>query len=621
MQKKVYLFVLTGLIFCLLSCGNNLVTTEDDNPPTSPPPTEETVTAHPRLLLKRGEESKIHSLLQNSPNMKATHQYIIDYSDKMMTTAVLEYVLEGKRLLAVANEALKRIYFLSYSYRMTGDEKYAKRAENEMLAICGFKDWNPTHFLDVAEITMALAIGYDWLYDKLPESTRSKVRESIVNKAFVPAGNSKYAKFYTVTNNWNQVCNAGLVLGALAIYDEEPEKSTAIIDKSVKSVPLAMESYGPDGTYPEGYSYWGYGTGFQVTMLAAMESALGKDYGLSENKSFMQSPYFMLLMTAPSGSCYNFCDSGPRIYLQHAMYWFAAKLNDPSILFHEYKYLLDLKKYTGNANERLLPNVLIFSKNTNLSDISSPKRNYWSGGGIKPLFIYKSGWNNKNEAYLGVVGGAASASHGHMDAGSFVYEKNGVKWSIDLGLQSYGTLESQGVNLWNMNQNSQRWAVFRLGNTGHSTLIINGERHNVNGNPQIINTFQTHDVKGAELDLSPIFLSGVSKVIRRVTLDQNNDLHVSDKIDTKATSAKVMWIMVAPEEAKIVGENQIEITKSEQTMLLTVNSPYPVTMKIWDNKPVNSYDADNPGTVRVGFETTIPANSKAELSVFVGTKH
>ena len=31
-----------------------------------------------------------------------------------------------------------------------------------MLTAARFEDWNPSHFLDVAEMTFALAIGYDW---------------------------------------------------------------------------------------------------------------------------------------------------------------------------------------------------------------------------------------------------------------------------------------------------------------------------------------------------------------------------------------------------------------------------------------------------------------------------
>ena len=103
----------------------------------------------------------------------------------------------GKRLLAISRIALKRIYYLSYAYRMTGDQKYALRAEQEMLAVSHFTDWNPTHFLDVGEMVMALAIGYDWLYDSLQPDTRRVVREAIIAKGFDAAKNTRHAWFYT----------------------------------------------------------------------------------------------------------------------------------------------------------------------------------------------------------------------------------------------------------------------------------------------------------------------------------------------------------------------------------------------------------------------------------------
>ena len=51
-----------------------------------------------------------------------------------------------------------------------------------------------------------------------------------------------------------------------------------------------------------------------------------------------------------------------------------------------------------------------------------------------------------------------------MDAGSFIYERKGIRWAIDLGMQNYLSLESRGINLWDQSQEGQRWGVFRLGN-------------------------------------------------------------------------------------------------------------------------------------------------------------
>ena len=54
------------------------------------------------------------------------------------------------------------------------------------------------------------------------------MRTAIVEKALIPSENSSYAWFYDRESNWNQVCNTGLVLGALAIYEDEPERAQTI---------------------------------------------------------------------------------------------------------------------------------------------------------------------------------------------------------------------------------------------------------------------------------------------------------------------------------------------------------------------------------------------------------
>ena len=202
-----------------------------------------------------------------------------------------------------------------------------------------------------------------------------------------------------------------------------------------------------------------------------------------------------------------------------------------------------------------------------------------------------------------------------MDAGSFIYEKKGVRWCIDLGLQSYYTLEKEGVDLWNKSQDGQRWNVFRLGNTAHSTITINGEKHLVDGNVPIIETYQTKKLKGAKLDMSSLYGNNVKQVLRTVNLDENNDLFISDYIETNEKSAEIMWVIVTSADAKILDSSKIQLTKEGKTMLMSVDSPVNSELKIWDNKPVHYYDHDNPGTLRVGFIAKLPSNSKNKFIV------
>lgn len=122
---------------------------------------------HPRLILLAGEEKSIAQNLEKEDKWRKLHQAILPECDAIILEKPIEQVQIGRRLLGKSREALRRIFQLSYAHRMTGDRKCFIRAEEEMLAIAAFSDWNPSHFLDVAEMTMAMAIGYDWLYEYL----------------------------------------------------------------------------------------------------------------------------------------------------------------------------------------------------------------------------------------------------------------------------------------------------------------------------------------------------------------------------------------------------------------------------------------------------------------------
>ncbi|MDA0195651.1 MAG: hypothetical protein O2887_11760 [Bacteroidetes bacterium] len=117
------------------------------------------LSGHPRILLLKEEEASIQTSITDSPVWEKMHRAIIEESENMIDLPPLERIQIGRRLLSVSRECIRRVFYLSYAYRMTGDESYFQKAEEEMLAISGFNDWNPTHFLDVAEMTMGMAIG------------------------------------------------------------------------------------------------------------------------------------------------------------------------------------------------------------------------------------------------------------------------------------------------------------------------------------------------------------------------------------------------------------------------------------------------------------------------------
>ena len=575
---------------------------------------------HPRLLLLAGEEKKLLKTIEADPVRSALHRAILGECDNLLTVAPLERKQIGRRLLSVSREALRRLFFLAYAYRMTGKKDYLTRAEREMLAVSGFSDWNPSHFLDVAEMTMAVAIGYDWLHGNLSETSRKTIREAIRSKGLEPSLVPKHNGWLNATHNWNQVCNAGITFGALATWEDDPAQARTLVNRAVRTIVKPMEDYAPHGAYPEGYSYWGYGTTFNVLFISALEKAIGTDFGLAQQPGFLQTPSYLLHMTGPTGQSFNYSDasegggSGP----QPAMWWFARKRADPSLLHVERERLAkgDFRPY---VKERTLPALLIWGADISLNKATIPPTTAWAGGGKNPVALFRSSWTDPKAIYLGLKAGSPSVNHGHMDVGSFVMEADGVRWAIDLGLQSYESLESKGVKLWGKEQDAQRWEVFRYRNEVHNTLTIDGQLQRADGYAGF-NAFVNSEpaFQRATIDMTDVYKGQLQKSLRGGALIDNAYVLIQDELQAMPNrKASVRWSMLTRATVRLTGPGTAKLTQDGRTLTLRVAQPARITLKTWPTTPPHDYDAPNPGTTLVGFEVEVPAGEKAALTVML----
>lgn len=565
---------------------------------------------HPRLLLRDGDIVAMRAFRDSSENAQYVNDMIVNEATRFLSTSSAVRKLEGRRLLQVSGEVLKRVFYLSYAYVMTDDVRYAARAEREMLAASEFVDWNPSHFLDVSEMTMALAIGYDWLYHFLSEKSRNKIATAIYEKGLRPSENDKHAWFFKADHNWNQVCNAGMIYGALAIMDRSPEYCQALIEKCLKSNPIAQKCYEPDGGYPEGAGYWDYGTSFEVMLVAALQSALGTDAGIASQKSFMQTASYMTYMATPSGKSYNFADSGSAMSCISSKYWFARQLNDASIVAVDELFVKNKKV----LNVRLLPTYMVFGSALDFNKSQLPD-NTWVNHGETPVFVYRSGWESSDDTYFAIKGGRASTNHAHMDVGSFIYERYGVRWAIDLGSHNYHVLEEAGLDHGNTKQESVRWDIFRTGPESHNILMFNGHRHNVKGLAEIVETFDTPRRKGAVVDLSAAFEGDARAVVRTAELDKNDDLTITDHIECGETPSVVEWRMATNAEAQIVSSNTIMLKQDGKILYLKFKGKVKAEAKIWPDHKYREYEIVDKNLRRVGFVMQLKANQRVDIEV------
>ncbi len=298
--------------------------------------------SQPRLVLNAKIERNLKKKLKTDPVVQNMYEAIKLNANEIFDKPLLERIKTGRRLLSVSREMLYRINMLGMVYRIDKEQRVLDRINEEVIAVCNFSDWNPSHFLDVAEMSMAVAFALDWTAGALPQSTIDLAKTALIEKGIKPSWpeNGRNPGWAYGTNNWNQVCNGGMIAASIAIAEVDPELAAKTIHRALDGIPHSLVEYGPDGVYPEGSTYWSYGTSFSVVTAAMCESAFGTDFGHLDYPAFKESAVFRALSNAPSGWYYNFADCGDRRGENGdvTLAWFAAKTGN-STFFEKDRFL------------------------------------------------------------------------------------------------------------------------------------------------------------------------------------------------------------------------------------------------------------------------------------------
>jgi len=624
-KKPGRYFLLTGfmyLSFCSAAYEKGSVggpnITKEQCAPNEGPITEAWIKEHlrksgPRIILTSEQLTTIKSAIQNDDAIRAYYQYLYENAVSLINLPVLERVFTGRRLLRVSRNAIRRIGTLAIVYAISDEKRFLDRVNAEMVAVCNFSDWNPDIGLDFSEMAYAVSIGLDWTLDQLPESTKQLAKKALIDYAISPGLQEGPVHWVSGINNWNQVCHGGLSIAAIAIADENPALAAQVIARAVEKIPYALKSYAPDGAYPEGSHYWHYGTSYTLLTLSSFESAFGTDFGLSKSPGFIESARYIKMLVSPSGLYFNYFDSDSTgdngLENQELLSWFAGKTGN-GIYYNpdQLKSGLSTASTSGINSSKMNGAALTWLTKAKPSH-STPLPLSWKGDGLNPIIIFKSEPNDASKFFLGAKGGAAKLSHGNMDAGSFVFDLNGVRWSVDLGMQDYTSLEAvMGVEgLWYNGQNSTRWTLLSKNNFGHSTLTINDQLHAVDGFASLI-SFKASDTnpKG-EFDLTQVFKGQLKSAKRKFTKVSSQKLRIEDVLECSDQTKTIVWAMMTQADATIIN-NGVLLTQNGKTLRVLMNRPLDTEIKIVSKDPPPlEHDMKIPNLKRLEFK--LSANS------------
>lgn len=522
---------------------------------------------HPRIFANSDDFARIRKLAETDPYMRTLYTRIYNYSVEMLAEPVLAYEIpDGKRLLGVCNDATNRITWLAMAYQISGEARFADRAVKEMLNVCAFKDWNPSHYLDTAQMSFGVGLGYDWLYHYMTESQRKTVMNAIYKHGVSTAPD--YKQKLIVTHNWNPWCNGGLAVAAAAIFENHPVECAAILSNAVSYIQNSM-LFAPSGSYPEGPDYSNVGLGMTVCLINTLETVLGTDFGLAEIQGMKESGNFLI---ATNGYLYtfNWGDGAFALKDNAALHWYANRYNMPELSLYQREMQTNNARYDVFLsmvwyNPELVEGKSFDDRQTDYLIMSDE---------YESVASFRSFPGDAHQIYVAMKSGNNQTNHTDLDIGTFVMEAMGVAWFEELGKDNYNLPDYMSRT----SESSGRWTYYRKRSEGQNTLVINPTSYggqDVDAKCQITDYQSAYDGGYATVNMKNAYDGcGATAVKRSLALfDNRTRVRLRDEI-TCSSASTIYWFAHTKANISISSDGKTAtLTRGGKTLLAQIASP------------------------------------------------
>lgn len=574
---------------------------------------------HPRLLFTTTEEKAVKKLIKKDPLARQLAAFLKTKADSIAEAPQIPYKMDKYgNMLWTSRAYVLRLGTLSLAYRLYGEQKYLDAANKTLLWVCGYKDWDPKHYLDTAEMTTAVAIAYDWLFDALPETTRKIIKGSIyknsisnVLREYEKGGPGSWAKRET---NWNVVCNTGMTLGALAVAEDYPEEAETILKNAAHYMPNCLKHFAPDGVCYEGPAYWGYTNSYLSLYLKAVNDNGGDQGGIGQLPGVSRTALFYKRTLTPSGQRFNFGNaSTEEVMNTPAFFFFSRRYQQPEVAEWFRKEIEKTIKQNQPIHQLFFLSLPWFNPASPTQNENIPSLEVYHNS-INDLVVLNGNRKEKGSVFLVAKGGLPNQAHQQMDCGTFIIESDSVCWTEDLGADDYAL-----PGFWDGKPGGDRWKYFRNNNFSHNTLNIDRQPQYANGKAFVCeeNTRTAHPY--ARLDLSEVYKVQAHKAFRKFTLINDHTIEVEDEVEVRNTSSTVFWTAATKADVTING-SVAQLQKDGKVFYFRILSPEGATFHTYP--AYNTYPGEKPIKGITMLEIACPAQGgKAKITVEMSSKN
>lgn len=454
-----------------------------------------------RKILARADKSLVQ---------KEIHGYRASYRTTLPPAPPPRHTDNYPHWTSLSREIERGMETMAAAYLITQDAKYATRAIEWARALAAWPTWGDPDTgrangacLSTSHFCHAMAIVYDFCYDRLARDDREIIRDAMLTKgaaAVLREATSGWARSMSWPNGFALVMGGMGIAGSAALGDDA--RAVEYVKVARQRLLEFLDARGRDGGYVEGMTYGGYAVSHVVPFAHSLE--LMGDATLAEHPYLAKTLRFVSSFLAPaSATVVDFCDSSRG----SDGYWCLAALRaakgDP--LAHWYLASSAFGRSIG----------------------------HWCPA--YPLLAYPPGpASEKPDLPL-------SALHG--DIGWVVHRTGFAAGDFFIAIRSgpHGSHCQADQNSWTTNVAGQwlgRDAGYGRGATAeHNTLLVNGKGQSLTG-ARVSGFASMHDFSYSRHDAATAYTS-LRKFRRHVTLLAQELVLIVDEIEPTSDCAMI----------------------------------------------------------------------------------
>jgi hypothetical protein len=471
---------------------------------------------------------------------------------------------------AAAYDEVKRTLTSLSAYALTRDERYFG---DSLRRVKNLASWNPegstayhVRGMDMGArmITWALALGYDWLYERLDASTREALRASLAVRLKqmhqdVIGERSRVARYPRDSHGQLTVVMLGMM--ATLVAGDVPQAERYVREALPLGLNLTMPWGGEDGGFANGTPYAIWDVGESQGYWYVMRWATGIDFA---QKAWVRNfPRFLAYFNPPGTPARLFGDghADPQINEQQARFgkglaafaptplarWYASHLagEDPKRFEYAMAPPAEFGKSglpPGTPNSLHLPSIGWVAMHSALAD---PKRVSVYFKSSPPPF--------------------GAFNHQHADQNSFVVNAGGERLAIESGY--YDRYKSPHWWKW-LKTTQAKNAVTYDGGKGQIFFESHGRKM---GYGAITRFVSAPDYDIATGDATPAYEGALRQALRSVVYLRPNLIVVHDRLASDVPR-QWEWNIHALHEMEILSARKIRIQSGSQTLCVEMLS-------------------------------------------------